>query len=611
MKKFYILSFFCFVAVLHSQTIDVNNQIMLAQSFESAGEYQKAKTIYEEIYRRMPDNPVVYQALNNVYLQLKEYAFSENLLKERIAASPSDVNLFGLLGKTLYLSGREDQTFALWKSFLKAHSSNQHYYKILANYALEVRNFDYALEFLKDGKKLFPDPRIFSYDLANLYSIMMQYKEAAKEFAEILIVDPNQVRGIESRLLQYSSKPEMLEASIDVFTNYDFKTNFAFAYILMQLEFLNKNYSKAFEYGKIIDAQQKNGVELFTLASKIFSAKNYSVASAIYKYLLEEHSASPFVANVKYGLAKTLEAEKNEEFEKQIPEWKVYFVSPKVDESQYSSVFEAYSELTKSFPSSDVSLDAELNKTKIYYEKIKDFEKANHLADGIISKYPLSNQAIAATLVKSEIFIKKGDFNNASILLEQIIDSPRTNDEQKQEANFLLMNIFFFKGDFETAKNYSSMLTNELTNDRANDAISFLLLANTKMNDSLALIKYGIASQKIFAENYLAAIEILRELINLQNSLPLQQLSKIKLAHALTAVDDYFGAIKIVGSILTDKMNIYSDEALYLQGKIYLFGIKDFAKAKNSFEQLLVDFPNSIFSDEVREILKSLRTAQS
>lgn len=596
---------------LHAQVVDVNNQIMLAQSFENAGEYQKAKSIYEEVYRRIPDNPVVYQGLNNVYLQLKEYSFSENLLKERIAASPADVNLFGLLGKTLYLSGKEDQTFALWKSFLKTYSSNQHYFKIIANYALEIRNFDFALEFLKDGKKIYTDPRIFSYDLANLYSIKMQYKDAAVEYADILIVDPNQFRGVESRLLQYSSKPEMLQASIEIFSKQDYKNNFAFAYLLMQLEFLNKNYANSFEYGKTLDLIQKNGIELFTLASKIFSAKQYSTAAEIYNYLLEKYPGAPFVSNVKYGLAKTLEAEKNEEYESLIPKWKNIIQNTKIDRTQYSSVFAAYEELVKNFPNSEVSLDSKLSAAKIYYKMIGDFSEARSICDELMNNFPLSYQAVSAMLIKSEILIKQNNLVSAADLLQNLLSSNRGSNDQNYDANYLLMNVNFYKGDFETAKYYSNLLTDELTNDRANDAIEFILLSNTKMNDSLALIKYASASHKIFNGELSSAAEILLELSALQNSLPLQQLSKIKLAQVYTAVDDFSNALKIADGIVADKMNIYSDEALYLQGKIYFFGLNDIPTAKAKFEQILIDFPNSIFTDEVREILKSLRTTQS
>lgn len=598
-----------FIPALFGQSVDINNKIMLAQNFERAGEFQKAKIIYEEVYRQQPENPVIYQALNEVYLNLKEYASSENLLKERIAAEPANVNLFGLLGKTLYLNGKEEQTYALWKSFLKNYSGNQHFYKIIANYALEIRNFDFALEFLKEGKNIHKDPRIFSYDLANLYSIMMQYKEAAMEYAEILKADPNQLHVVESRMLQYSSKPEMIEATIAVFMEYDYENDFSFAYILEQLYFLNRDYKRAFSFAKIIDESLKNGSGLFTLAQKVFSAKDYSIAAEIYQYLLETHPSAPFISSVKLGLAKTLEAVKDEEFQIQNAVWKPYSKITAIDESRYSSALNAYNELIKIFPNSEVALEAQLSIAKIYFKRINNYEKSLLFCREMISKFPLTLQSVNAMLIQSEIFMKTDKLDEAIAALENIHSSHRATENQKQEANFLLMNINFYKGDFFSAKNYSSLLTEELTNDRANDAIEFILLANTKMNDSLALIKFASAAFELYKENYAAALALLAEISNLQNSLPLQQISKLKLAQLYIATDDYNNALLTIAAIIDDKMNMYADEALYLRGKIYFFGLKDFLQAKSAFEQLLIDYPDSIFSDEVRDILKTLRTS--
>ena len=44
---------------------------MLGQGYLQAGQLEKAKSIYQDLYNRDPNNFQYFEALNNVYLQLK------------------------------------------------------------------------------------------------------------------------------------------------------------------------------------------------------------------------------------------------------------------------------------------------------------------------------------------------------------------------------------------------------------------------------------------------------------------------------------------------------------------------------------------------------------
>ena len=74
----------------------------------------------------------------------------------------------------------------------------------------------------------------------------------------------------------------------------------------------------------------------------------------------------------------------------------------------------------------------------------------------------------------------------------------------------------------------------------------------------------------------------------------------------LVAADDFPNAITLLQVISEEgEQNIYADKALYLQAKVYQFGLKDQLKAVESYEKLLAKFPSSLYLDEARvEILK-------
>ena len=56
----------------------------LAESLERAGQYEDALNLFEELYLSESSNTQYFNALHRVYLQLKNYAASIDLLEKRI-----------------------------------------------------------------------------------------------------------------------------------------------------------------------------------------------------------------------------------------------------------------------------------------------------------------------------------------------------------------------------------------------------------------------------------------------------------------------------------------------------------------------------------------------
>ena len=56
----------------------------LAESLERAGQYEDALNLFEDLFLSEPSNTQYFNALHRVYLQLKNYAASIDLLEKRI-----------------------------------------------------------------------------------------------------------------------------------------------------------------------------------------------------------------------------------------------------------------------------------------------------------------------------------------------------------------------------------------------------------------------------------------------------------------------------------------------------------------------------------------------
>jgi len=69
--------------LVFSQT-NFSNKYRLAKTYEQNGELQRAKLIYEELVSSQPLNNQYSNALNEVYMKLKEYDNSIEFLTKRL-----------------------------------------------------------------------------------------------------------------------------------------------------------------------------------------------------------------------------------------------------------------------------------------------------------------------------------------------------------------------------------------------------------------------------------------------------------------------------------------------------------------------------------------------
>ena len=189
MKIALIISFLLLISVQAQQRTE--QKLSLAQSYEQIGEFESAGKIYAELYESDPNNPLFITSLYRIYTQTKNYAALVNILDKRVTQTPTDIEAFGMLGSTYYLMGNEEKAIEIWRKPLEGKSINPVYYRLIANYALERRAFDFAIELYEEGKNVSNDKVIYSFDLARLYSMTMQFAKAAQEYCYILSVEPS------------------------------------------------------------------------------------------------------------------------------------------------------------------------------------------------------------------------------------------------------------------------------------------------------------------------------------------------------------------------------------------------------------------------------------
>ncbi|MBL1212238.1 MAG: tetratricopeptide repeat protein [Ignavibacteriae bacterium] len=597
-----------------AQVNNLNNKFRLAQSYEQSGNTEKAIEIYHELIEAQPWNNLFLQSLNKLYLSQKDYESSINLLSEKIKQAPLDLNSYGLLGSTYYVMGDNEKAFSIWEDALAAVKHSIAGYKMIANYAIQNRAFDKAVEYLNRGKKETNDPKIFSFDLANIYALTMNYDKAIDEYCQLLITSPHQLDNIKRRITRLLNTKEFQNQSIDVVKKYaENEGGILFLDLLSSIYIQTKNFAEAFETIKELDDKKSdNGTTLYSFANNAFKEKEFAIASDAYNLILTNYPNSLLVPRVKIGYAETLKASLDQKYLSKGDDWKPYKLTDTTGAFKYRAIINAYDEIIAAYPNTETASAAKYAIALIYKNIFNDFENAENifreLANGsIISKvHPLSNEQLGL------ISIRKNRLADAENYFEAIIKNERADNNIKIRTQFQLAKIEFWQNKFESSINILNKLTEDLSNDFANDAIELSLMLGTLKTDSLNLSIFAKADLLLVQQKFAQAIEQFNLLAENPNLILLNDLAKYRKAQIHIAMNNLPLALENLEKIAySDLKSPYSDKALYLQGNTFLYGVKNIDKAKEAFENLLELFPNSLYFDKSRQIINGIITKEN
>jgi tetratricopeptide (TPR) repeat protein len=595
-----ILSIILVASVFAQQRND--QKLALAQSYEQIGDFESASKLYEELYESDPTNLQYISALYRVYTQTKNYAALINVLDARLKQNPDDIEVYGMLGSTYYMMGNEEKAVEVWNKPFQTESVNPVFYRLIANYALDRRAFEVAIQLYEEGKKVSNDKVIYSFDLARLYSMTMQFEKASQEYCDILSQDPSQENIVETRVFENISRPGALDATLKVIEDCSDKNNLSYSYLLARLYIEEKSFQKAYEIYLDIDTRQSTkGRELYNFARQMFVEKEYTLAAEVFKSITDLYPDSPNIPQAFLGYARSLEASLFSDYEKTLPLWKPYFPMEKFQSEKTEEVLNAFNVITNLYKHSEPAYESILRTAVIEFYLLEDYKEARRLLEIITAEAPLSKNSAEAYLELGNIALIEGNLDEAEKNYSAINNLISASEDQKNKAVYKLGKVNFYQGQFDDAKKYLSQVLGNLKDNSANDAIELMLLLNPQMNDSSNLLIYAeaefLTEQKKFEE---AALDY-KKLSDNQQAFVLHSISAVKYGEMILAVDNYPESISVLEGVAAEgEKNIYADKAVYLLGKINQYGIKNYIKAEEYYQKLLADYPKSIYADDAR-----------
>jgi outer membrane protein assembly factor BamD (BamD/ComL family) len=189
----------------------------------------------------------------------------------------------------------------------------------------------------------------------------------------------------------------------------------------------------------------------------------------------------------------------------------------------------------------------------------------------------------------------------------------KTQKEQPlgYEAKLRNAKVSYYKGEFELAKEHLDVLKIATTREIANDALYLsLLIRDNLIEDSTGalLSSYSGISLLLYQNKYQQALDSLQAmLIQYPNSTLTDDIyfEQAKIYRKIGQFDSAIEALKFIMKNFPDEM--ITDDALMLLANIYDEDLKEKEKAKEVYQTIFVNYPNSVFSDQARKRFRTLR----
>jgi len=588
---------------LFAQTDD-SGRLRLAQDFERSGNFEAALKIYQNLFNLVSHNQLYYEGVKRNLLRLKKFPELFALIQSQIQQT-NDSRFSADLGNVYYKSGEPERAEAIWNSILSQHSQNSGAYIYVANAMLDNQLYDSAIEVYKLARKNLRRDDLFVFELANIYIIRLNYKEATQEFLNYLETNPTQFTFVESRIASYTIDAEQSRPVVEVLQAQMPRSNqeYLIRKLLADLYLRIEDYANAILEFKILEGlkdplealNKESGKEIFFFAEKALNAGEYQYAMQAFELILSKYKNTPFRIRALYGVAVAKQKQK---------------LSPQAVQS--------YNELIAQAPQSPWAPEALFQIGEIYFLDFFELDQALAAYQSLIEKYPQGPKTLEAHFRIGDCYAAKGDMKSAKLWYEKPINLNSSNSEIREQGLYKSAFIDFLNGDFDPALEKLNQVTQHIGQNRngdqsfVNDALELTILIEENKRSSAEALKDFAETQKFNQQRKTAeAIAKLQAILANYPTAPIVDESLLELGDLEDRRGNFAAAIDYFQTLLKDHPeSVYNALAQKRIGETYELGLGDPRKAYEAYEQVLIKYPTSLYLEEVRHKLRALQGRQ-
>ncbi len=571
----------------------------LAEQYYQNGEYEKAATLYESLYKAN-NSDQYFTRFIECLSGLNKWEECESALQKQIKKEPKKLQLYVTYGNVLEKQGRDAQANEQYRKAIDRLDADRGAISQLANAFNAGSKFDLSIEAYERGSALLKDQNIFALNLAELYRRKDNVPKMMEYYLNALDANPSNLSNIETNLQRNATEDDdMMELQRQLYERLQ-KNDKGYYYVeLLTWVFLQKkDYRNAFRQAKALDRMlDENGGRVFSIAEIAANDKDYDAAIEGYDYIItEKGAASIFYMDSKRNWLGCKR--------KKIIEGFGYTAA---DISGLEQAYLGYlTELGRN--RNTATLVAELADLYAFYQN--NLPQAILLLTEMIDYQGIDKNVQArAKLSLGDMYLMQGEQWESTLLYSQV-DKAFKEDVLGSEARFRNAKLSYYSGDFAWAQSQFDVLKSSTSKLISNDAIDMSVFVMDNSADSVTwpLELYALAELLVFQNRFDEAFEKLDSIAVVFPEHSLDDDMMYLKAKIYEKQRSYDKSVTLYQTIL-DKYadGIRADNSLFRLAELQEQYYKNPDKAKELYEKLFLDFSGSTLAVEARKRYRVLR----
>ncbi len=591
---------FCtFLTMIISYGQDEEN-IQIATEYYQQGELEKAKVLYQDLAKNAFNIQLISANYLDVLKSLEQYKEAENFLQYAIKSNPSNMQFAANLAGLYYYLAEEQKLANYIKELKKNSQTNPYQLSLLAQYFVNEELYSQAIDFFEESRKLRGVPSMHALELAAVYRITDDKPAMIEEYLNYASDSPNRLSYVKNILQNYIREEEELDEleSTLIRKMQENPNETKFSELLIWVELQRKNFYGAYIQARAIDKRnEKAGDRTMQIGRIALDNKSYEDAEEIFAYVANTY---PYGRN--YSLARKFWMEAREE--------KIKNTYP-VDPEEIKALTDQYALLYQELTPSQTAFEALRNKALLHAFYLDEIDKASDLLNQLVINPRVGKILNAKSkLDLADIYILKGEPWESTLLYSQVEKSNKSS-ALAYDAKLRNARLNYFIGNFSLAKGHLDILKKNTTRNISNDAISLgMLITDNTALDTTDQVMQEFANTEllIFRNKKDSAKSRLEQMLIKYQAHSICDEVHWLLAKLEREAGNNEKAISHLNEILsTYSYDILADDAAFTKAELFEYQIKDTEKAKELYQQFLVEYPGSLYAAEARKRFRQLR----
>jgi tetratricopeptide (TPR) repeat protein len=587
-----VIALLCIVKV---SAQDIN----LAAQYFANGEYEKAGTLYGQLFEQNNRNDYVLGRYVECMLNLEQYSEAESVIKKQIKRDPENSILYLTYGNILERQNKETEATAQWQKAIDKLQPDNNAVQRLANQFVASNNVTLAIKTYERGSNLLKDQNIFALNLGELYRRSGDTDKMIESYLNALVYDPRQLSTIQYYLSRFLSPEDFPTLQSKLYARMEKEDNPEYVEILAWSFIQRKDFKNALRQYKALDQRlNEPGHRIIKLAADAADAKDFETAIAAYEYIVtEKGQTNPYFYQAKLEGLKCRR--------RKITETLTYTTEDlRVLETEYEAFVIQYG-----YGRQTANLLIDLAELEALY--INDLPKSIEILNKLTETPGIDRNIVARAKINlADYYIIAGERWESTLLYSQV-DKEYKEETIGQEARFKNAKLAYFNGDFQWAQAQFDALKASTSKLISNDAIdlSVFIMDNLNLDTTAdAITLYAGAELLMFQNKFEEAI---RRLDTLKMQFPdhsLQDDIYYLQAQIAEKRRQYPKALELYKKVAeTYPEDIRADNALYAMAQIHENRLNEPDKAKTIYEKIFMDYSGSVFAVDARKRFRILR----